>query len=126
MRPGQRIDIRLQGNAARSGQVVRLSPAIDAAARSLLVEGEMPNEDGLLRPGSFVEGLITVDAGAHGISIPATALISFAGVERAFVAAAGTLDERILRTGRRLPGRSGGIPPTADLTRSRVQPTVRA
>lgn len=105
VRAGQLIDVRLEGAAkTRTGRVVRLSPALDAQSRSLLVEGEIPNQDGVLRPGSFVEGVVTVNAGAQGISVPSNALLSFAGTERVFVASQGVLNERIVKTGRRLDG----------------------
>ena len=105
IRAGQRIDISLGGGAVRrSGRVVRLSPAIEAQNRSLLLEGELPNADGALRPGTFVEATIIVNPNAEGIAAPANAMISFAGTERMFVVKDGKLDERLIRTARRLPG----------------------
>ena len=106
VRAGQRIDVSLNGGLIRrSGRVVRLSPAIEVANRSLLVEGELPNADGMLRPGTFVEATITVNPNADGIAAPASALVSFAGTERMFVVSGtGVLDERLVRTARRLPG----------------------
>lgn len=102
---GQRIDVQMEGGGkTRSGRVVRMSPAIDATNRSLTVEGEIPNEDALLRPGAFVEGSITVNPNARGVAIPFKALLSFAGIERAFVVRDGALEERIVKTSRRLPG----------------------
>ena len=99
---GQVIEISLEGSRFdRLGRVVRLSPAIDAQSRSLLIEGEIPNADGVLRPGSFVQGSITVNAQATGIVVPRQALISFAGIERAFVVKGGLLDDRVVKTGRR-------------------------
>ncbi|MGH9720303.1 MAG: efflux RND transporter periplasmic adaptor subunit [Bryobacteraceae bacterium] len=107
VRAGQRIDLRLEGaGLARSGRVVRLSPAIEAQNRSLLVEGEIPNEDGALRAGSFVEGVITIDPNAKGIALPSTALLNFAGTERVYVADNGALAERVVKTGRRLDERT--------------------
>jgi RND family efflux transporter MFP subunit len=104
VRIGQRIDVHLEGAASgHSGRVVRLSPAIEAQNRSLLVEGEIPNENGLLRPGTFAEGVITVNPQARGILIPRDALLSFAGIERVFIVADGGLQDRVIRTGRRLP-----------------------
>jgi RND family efflux transporter MFP subunit len=104
IRAGQQIDVRLEGSqAARTGRVVRLSPALDAQSRSLLIEGEIPNADGRLRPGSFAEATLIVDAAARGIAIPFRSIISFAGVERAWVVENGKLAERLLETGRRLP-----------------------
>jgi RND family efflux transporter MFP subunit len=35
------------------GRVARVAPALDAASRTVAVEGELPNEDGLLMPGMF-------------------------------------------------------------------------
>jgi RND family efflux transporter MFP subunit len=105
VRAGQRIDISLNGGAIkRSGRVVRLSPAIEAQNRSLLLEGELPNADSALRPGTFVEATIIVNPNALGIAAPSSAMISFAGAERMFVVKEGALEERLIRTARRLPG----------------------
>ena len=102
---GQAIDVRLEGSSLkRTGRVMRLSPSIEAQNRSLTVEGEIPNQDGLLRPGSFVEGSITVDAQAQGITVPSAALVAFAGVERVYLVKSGVLDDRIVKSGRRLTG----------------------
>ena len=102
---GQAIDVRIEGSSLkRTGRVMRLSPSIEAQNRSLTVEGEIPNQDGLLRPGSFVEGSITVDAQALGITVPGAALVAFAGVERVFLVKSGALDDRIVKSGRRLTG----------------------
>lgn len=103
IRQGQQIEIRLEGVTERfAGRVVRLSPAIDVQNRSLTIEGEIPNPTGALRPGSFVEGSIVVNSGAMGVSVPETAVVGFAGVSRAFVVKNGALDERVVKTGRRL------------------------
>jgi len=105
VRPGQRIDVNIEGApAGRTGRVVRLSPAIEAQNRSLTIEGELPNEDGRLRPGSFAEAVITVDPDARGIAVPFSSVMSFAGTERVFVVNNGVLDERVVRSGRPLPG----------------------
>jgi RND family efflux transporter MFP subunit len=103
VKQGQPIEIRLEGMAERfGGRVVRLSPAIDVQNRSLVIEGEIPNPKGLLRPGSFVEGTIVVNSGAMGVAVPAAAVVSFAGIDRAFVVKNGTLEDRVVRLGRRL------------------------
>lgn len=100
---GQPIEVRLEGApVVRTGRVVRLSPAIEAQGRSLTVEGEIPNLDGVLRPGSFVQGTITLNANAQGIAVPRNAVLGFAGIERAYVVNNGVLEDRIVKTGRRL------------------------
>jgi RND family efflux transporter MFP subunit len=103
VRIGQRIDVRIEGGSpAQAGRVVRLSPAFEAQSRSLTIEGEIPNESGALRPGSFAEAGITVNPHATGFAVPRSALISFAGVERVFVVREGVLEDRVVKTGRRL------------------------
>jgi RND family efflux transporter MFP subunit len=105
VRPAQRIDVRVEGSpAVRTGTVVRLSPAIEAQNRSLLVEAEIPNPDNALRAGSFAEGVITVNPQARGIAVPSTAIVNFAGVDRVFIVENKAVAERIVRTGRRLDG----------------------
>jgi len=102
VRPGQRIDVRVEGSTInRSGIVVRLSPSIEAANRSLLVEAEIPNADNVLRAGSFAEGIITVNPRAQGFAVPVRSVVNFAGVDRVFVVQNKTVVERIVRLGRR-------------------------
>jgi multidrug efflux pump subunit AcrA (membrane-fusion protein) len=45
---------------------VRLSPAIDERTRTLMVEAEIPNDDGALRPGAFANADIVVRSGGEG------------------------------------------------------------
>ena len=106
MRIGQRLEVRLETPASvRAGRIVRMSPAIEAQNRSLVLEGEIPNEDGALRVGSFVEGVITADPQARGIAIPAAALRTFAGIHRVLVVESGVVAERQVAIGRRLGDR---------------------
>ena len=101
IRAGQPIEIQIQGQTvARTGRVVRLSPAIEVQSRSLVIEGEIPNESGALRPGSFAEVVITVNPHASGIIIPHDSVMSFAGTDRVYVVHQGRLDDRVVKVGR--------------------------
>jgi Cu(I)/Ag(I) efflux system membrane fusion protein len=103
VRPGQRIDVQLEGSSmTHAGKVVRLSPSIDAQNRSLLIEGHIPNEDNVLRAGSFAQGTVTVDAQARGIAAPVSSVMNFAGVDRVFIVESKAVAERIVKLGRRL------------------------
>jgi HlyD family secretion protein len=120
VRAGQPIEARVQGQSvARLGRVVRLSPAIEAQSRALVIEGEIPNENGVLRPGSFAEVVITVDPNAHGIAIPRSSILSFAGTDRVLIVSNGRLEDRIVKTGRSLGSDTveivSGLEPEADL-----------
>lgn len=127
IRAGQPIVVKIHGQTAdRTGRVVRLSPAIEAQSRSLVVEGEMPNENGALRPGSFAEVTITVDPHARGIAIPRDSILSFAGADRVYVARNGVLDDRLIKTGRLLSDEKveivSGLDPGLDVV---LKPDVR-
>jgi RND family efflux transporter MFP subunit len=105
VRIGQAVEVHLQGlTLNRTGRVVRLSPAIEAQSRSLVIEAEIPNEDSSLRPGSFAEASITVDSNAKGLAIPSESVQAFAGTERVFIVNGDVLDDRIIKTGRHLSG----------------------
>jgi RND family efflux transporter MFP subunit len=103
VKSGQQIVLNFEGQTlARPGRVARLSPAIEAQNRSLIVEGEVPNEDGRLRAGAFVEATIVVDPNAAGIAMPFRSLVSFAGVDRVLLVKNGVVEARQVKAGRRL------------------------
>ena len=52
--------------ARYTGRVARISPAISEDNRTLLVEAEVPNADGRLRPGSFAQAEIVIQAARPG------------------------------------------------------------
>jgi RND family efflux transporter MFP subunit len=88
---------------AYSGTLSRVSPAIDEASRMLLAEADIRN-DGSLRPGLFARAHIITHENDAGLSVPASALIIFAGLEKVVVIKEGRAQEKIVTTGRRGPG----------------------
>jgi RND family efflux transporter MFP subunit len=102
VRVGQPVRLRPEGGqTATEGRIVRLSPAIDEATRTLLVEAEVPNADGALRPGAFASAEIVVDPEAPAVLVPAPAVVTFAGVTKVLGVADGRVVEKRVRTGRR-------------------------
>lgn len=67
-----------------SGTLTRIAAGVDHANRSLLVEAEIPNPEGKLRPGYFahVTGVMGEES---ALFIPRSGLYRFAGVERVFL-----------------------------------------
>ena len=58
---GQSVDLTVEGDSnAYHGRVVRLSPAIAENNRTLMIEAEVPNNRGDLRPGSFAKADIVI------------------------------------------------------------------
>jgi RND family efflux transporter MFP subunit len=101
IRPGQRVRLTVEGDAqVYSGTLTRVSPAIDETSRMLLAEADVRN-DGALRPGLFARARIVTRADDEGLAVPATALITFAGLEKVVIVEGGKALERIVTTGRR-------------------------
>jgi hypothetical protein len=67
-----------------------------------LIEAEVPNRDGGLRPGSFAKAEIIVEAGEQIVTVPRDAIVTFAGIEKVLTVAEGQAVEKRVRTGRRL------------------------
>jgi len=106
VRVGQPVRLRPEGHdAAVEGTVVRQSPAVDESTRTLLVEAEVPNREGALRPGAFATAEIVVDPEQPAVLVPATALTTFAGVTKVMSVADGRVVERRVRVGRRVGDR---------------------
>ncbi|MEW6156875.1 MAG: efflux RND transporter periplasmic adaptor subunit [Verrucomicrobiota bacterium] len=97
----QKVVLRLEGSTnVYSGQVTRLSPALDAITRMLWVEADVPNP-GTLRPGSFARAEIVVQENSPALAVPTNAVVTFAGLEKVFVVRQGKADEVAIATGRR-------------------------
>ena len=122
VRVGQAVRVLLEGDpAAHAGRVARLSPSIQEQNRTLIVEAEVANREGKLRPGSFARAEIVVDADRTAVMVPAPAVVTFAGLEKVFVVKDGKAVEKRIRTGRRsgdrveiLEGIAAGEPVVAD------------
>ena len=68
----------------------------------LVVEADVPNR-GSLRPGLFVRAHIVTTAQDPGLTVPAAALLTFAGIEKVFVVVDGKAAERNVTSGRTGP-----------------------
>jgi RND family efflux transporter MFP subunit len=103
VRIGQAVRLGVEGDpTAYSGRVVRLSPIVQEQNRTLMVEAEIPNERAVLRPGAFARAEIVTDAGRTVVTVPATSIVVFAGVEKVLVVRQGKTAEVRVTTGRRL------------------------
>jgi len=106
VKPGLRVRVALEGDPATyGGTVVRLSPAIEEQSRTLLVEAEVPNPSGALRPGAFAKVDIVSDAAQPAVVVPAAAIVTFAGIDRVLTVRDGRAVERRVELGRRFGDR---------------------
>lgn len=78
--------------------VARVASALTPATRSLAFECDLPNPDGRLPPGRFARARLRLDAAPLTL-IPRSALVQFAGVDRAFVVRDGRAEARTITVG---------------------------
>jgi RND family efflux transporter MFP subunit len=101
VRQGQNLRLSVDGAAQNySGTVTRLSPSIIEQNRVLIVEADISN-DGTLRPGSFARAEIFVDTTSMGVTVPTSAIVTFAGIEKVILVQNGKAVEKPVTTGRR-------------------------
>jgi RND family efflux transporter MFP subunit len=74
---GDAATVRVQSLGGRQfeGNVTRTSWALDASNRSLRTEIDIPNEDGLLRPGMYATVTILLEQRDEALALPITAII---------------------------------------------------
>lgn len=98
---GQKVTLRIDDDVRTyEGKLARLAPALDLQNRTLAVEAEVPNP-GHLRPGSFARAVISLGAGEPVLTVPASALVRFAGLEKVIVVQEGKAVEKPVESGRR-------------------------
>ena len=101
IRLGMMVRVSVEGAAGtHQGRVVRLSPAIDEASRTLLVETEVANTTNALRPGAFARAEIIASSSQQALMVPAAAIVTFAGIDRVFTLQDGQAAEKRVKTGR--------------------------
>ena len=101
VRNGQSVRVTVEGDPnSYLGYVKRLSPTIGEQNRVLAVEADVAN-NGRLRPGAFVKAEIITNQSATAVTVPANAIVTFAGIEKVLVVENGRALEKPVTTGRR-------------------------
>ena len=87
---GQVVDVTTDAysTVAFVGRVSRINPTVDPATRTFLVEVDVPNADGRLKAGGFARAAVRLRTDTV-TAVPNAALVSFAGVNKVFVADGG-------------------------------------
>ncbi len=84
-----------------AARVSRTAGAVDVASRTLTVELDLSNAEGLLMPGTFAEVRLTARRGDAALRVPANALLMrSAGPHVAVVSGGGTVRLQAVRLGR--------------------------
>jgi RND family efflux transporter MFP subunit len=102
IRVGQTVRVTTEGDPnVYTGRIARLSPSITPQNRMLMVEAEVKNTNGALRPGSFARAEIVTDDHGMSLTVPTRAIINFAGIEKIIVVKDGKAVEKSITTRRR-------------------------
>jgi membrane fusion protein (multidrug efflux system) len=93
-----RIEVDALPGESFDGTLTRIAAGVDHASRSLLVEAEIPNPEGKLRPGYFahVTGVMGEEV---ALFIPRSGLYRFAGVDRVFIIKDSLVSSREVKSG---------------------------
>lgn len=68
------------------GTLTRVNPSVDPTTRTFDVEIQIPNPDGKLKPGGFAKAAIFTRLEHEAATVPLSALVTFAGVTKIFLA----------------------------------------
>lgn len=98
---GQNISLQVSAYPDRNfaGTVVRMSPSVNATARTMIVEAEVPNTEGLLKPGQFATVRVTQSKPEPAVMVPVSAVRTEGDVSRVFVIKDGAAYEQIVQLG---------------------------
>jgi RND family efflux transporter MFP subunit len=99
---GQSVRVLVEGDQqSYSGRVARLSPAFQEQSRTLIIEAEVDNQQGKLRPGSFAKAEIQTSTTSDVVMVPASAIVTFAGIQKVFSVKDNKAVEKTVVVGRR-------------------------
>ncbi|MFN2595763.1 MAG: efflux RND transporter periplasmic adaptor subunit [Pyrinomonadaceae bacterium] len=132
---GQTVAVTTSAYADRAfnGRVARISPNVTAASRTLTVEAEVENGQGLLKPGQFATVRIQMSKPQPAVLVPATAVRVQEASSHVFVIREGRAEDRVVQTGQTEGGlveiktglREGEIVATSNLEQLKDGAAVR-
>jgi multidrug efflux pump subunit AcrA (membrane-fusion protein) len=101
---GQRLSLEIEAypDKPRVGTIARISPAANTQTRSFPLEGQVPNKDGQLKPGTFARIHIETDRVEPILTVPANSLQYRYGVNRVFIVSGDRLQSKEIKIGDRL------------------------
>lgn len=105
LQPGLPVKAAAAGLPGRvfTGRVSHLDSRVDPVTRSLAVRAELPNPDGVLRPGMFMTVTLQGEA-APALIVPEAAIVPEQGRFFVFVVDDGIVERRAVQIGTRRPG----------------------
>lgn len=107
IRQGATVDLRVeayQGETFR-GRLERINPSVSSETRTFEIEALVPNQDGRLKPGFFVEGSLPSEVEERALTVPPEALSYRYGVYKVFLLNGDKVEEREVKPGQQQESR---------------------
>lgn len=102
LRVGQKVFIQAPGMTDKiEGKISYISPFGSESTQTLLARAEIPNVDGMLRPGMFVTGDVVLEEKEVDVAVKDAAVQTMDGSEVVFVAEGNSFQARPVKFGQR-------------------------
>ncbi|HSJ00981.1 MAG: efflux RND transporter periplasmic adaptor subunit [Verrucomicrobium sp.] len=100
IKEGQKVEFNVPAYHGRNfvGTVKFIGASVRESARDLIIEAEVPNEDGQLKPGMFAEGRMVLPE-EPGVAVPLNALRVDGQTRKLFVVSEDRIMERLVEVG---------------------------
>jgi RND family efflux transporter MFP subunit len=104
IKPGQIAEILVEAYEDRkiSGKIWRVSPTVDAAKRTFVVEALVPNPNNQLKPGSYARARVPTDRMDTVLMVPYRAVNYVLGSNKVYAINNGVIDARDVKLGDRI------------------------
>ncbi len=104
IKAGQTAEILVEAFSDRkfSGKIWRVSPTVDAAKRTFVVEALVPNPNNQLKPGSYAKARVPTDKVDSVLMVPYRAVNYVLGSNKVYVINNGVIDARDVKLGDRV------------------------
>ncbi len=96
-----RVSVEAYSGETFSGKITRLAGAVNPQSRTFSVEARVENGARRLRPGLFARAILDTDQVDSIMRVPATAVLSFYGVQKVYVVESGAIKEKVVELGDR-------------------------
>ena len=98
---GQGISLQTSSYPDRNfaGTIARVLPSVNVTARTLTVEAEVANTEGLLKPGQFATVRITQSKPENAVMVPASSVKAEGNTNKVYVVKDGAAREHIVQLG---------------------------
>ncbi|MSO19086.1 MAG: efflux RND transporter periplasmic adaptor subunit [Acidobacteria bacterium] len=96
-----RVSVEAYSGETFLGKITRLAGAVNPQSRTFSVEARVENGARRLRPGLFARAILDTDQVDPMMRVPATAVLSFYGVQKVYVVESGAIKEKVVELGDR-------------------------